>query len=178
MSRFAYRTAKTRKQSGSSLVVSLIMLVVLMLMGVGAMVVSNTHYRMAGNLQFQNLAMTNAESSLAQAENWVAINFENSKLTTRVSGGYYPEGSAVPDPYTMTWDNSNSEAMDIFGTQRYMVEVIGTERNQITGRYVPCDPYTSPVPCSFVNLYRITARGSSARGAVKIVQSIFAVRRS
>ena len=59
-------------QRGSSLVVSMIMLGVLMLMGVGAVVVSNTQYRMAGNFQFQNLAMSSAESALSQAENWIA----------------------------------------------------------------------------------------------------------
>ena len=176
MSRFTDRIHSPLKQAGSSLVVSMIMLVVLMLMGVGAMVVSNTQYRMAGNLQFQNLASTNADSGLAQAENWLATNFENTKLITRVAGGFYPQGSAVPNPYNMSWDDTNSEKVDASGAQRYMVEVVSTNRNISKGSYKPCDPYTSPTPCGYVNLYRVTARGSSARGAVNVVQSIYAVR--
>ena len=170
------RNGSPRKQAGSSLVVSMIMLVVLMLMGVGAMVVSNTQYRMAGNLQFQSLASTNADSGLAQAENWLATNFENTKLITRVAGGFYPQGSAAPDPYSMSWDDTNSEKVDASGAQRYMVEVVSANRNISKGSYKPCDPYTSPTPCGFVNLYRVTARGASARGAVNVVQSIYAVR--
>jgi type IV pilus assembly protein PilX len=177
MLRFTDRSRLPRKQAGSSLVVSMIMLVVLMLMGVGAMVVSNTQYRMAGNLQFQSLASTNADSGLAQAENWLATNFENTKLITRVSGGFYPQGSVVPSPYNMSWDDTNSETVaGSGGAQRYMVEVLSTNRNISKGSYKPCDPYTSPTPCGYVNLYRVTARGTSARGAVNVVQSIYAVR--
>lgn len=176
MSRLADRIRTMRNQAGSSLAVSMIMLVVLMAMGVGAMVVSNTQFRMATNLQFQNLALSNAESALAQAENWIATNFEHANLQTRVSGGLYPNGVAVPDANSVEWDDSNSVAVDLFGTQRYRIEVLGNQRNQAKASFKVCDPYKSPVPCSFVNLYRITARGTSARGAAKIVQSVYAVR--
>lgn len=172
---FEERTCKARKQSGSSLVVSMIMLVVLMLMGVGAMVVSNTQLQMAGNLQFQNIALSNADSALAQAENWLVTNFENTKFGARVSGGIYPKGSTVPDPYTATWDSSNSEALDMFGTQRYMIEVLSLNQPKAEQSIKPCVP-NGAVPCEYANIYRVTTRGASARGAVKIVQSVFAVR--
>lgn len=165
----------TRDQAGSSLVVSMIMLVVLMLMGVGAMVVSNTQFRMSGNFQFQNLAMANSESALAEAESWVAVNHTNPNLVTRVPGGLYPIGSVV-DPYTMNWDDTTSQSVDLFGTQRYIVEVLAADRVLPSNSITTCNVYGLSGPCPRVNVYRITARGSSVRGSVKIVQSVFTVR--
>ncbi len=86
MSQSLAQISLSRKQAGSSLIVSMIMLVVLMMMGVGAIVMSNTQYRVAGNFQFQNLAMAAAESALSQAENWVALNHSDPNLITRVPG--------------------------------------------------------------------------------------------
>ena len=175
MRRYLDQCQLPRGQAGSSLVVSMIMLVVLMLMGVGAMVVSNTQFRMAGNLQFQNLAMTNAESALAQAENWIASNHANPNLATRVPGGLYPVGTA-PDPYTMAWDDTTSEKVDLFGTQRYAIEVLAADRVLPSNSITTCNIYGLSGPCPRVNVYRITARGTSIRGSIKVVQSIFSVR--
>lgn len=168
--------AATRGQGGSSLVVSMIMLVVLMLMGVAAIVVSNTQYRMAGNFQFHNLAMAGAESTLSVAERWLVDNTLDPKLQARVSGGLYPEGTG-PDPYTMVWDDTTSERVGGLDNQRYIIEVIGDTR------YLPgqsaaqsgCGQYTAQGPCSAVGVFRVTARGTSARGSAKIVQSVFTV---
>ena len=160
-------------QRGSSLVVTMIMLIVLMLMGVTAVVVSNAQYRMAGNLQFQNLAMNSGESALAQAESWVGANFNNAGFSARVLGGLYPAGSN-PDPYTMPWDNDTSVRVD--DSQRYMIEMLGPDRVLPSNSVGNCNVYGAAGPCPKVNIYRVTARGTSIRGSVKLVQSIFAVR--
>ena len=162
-------------QRGSSLVVTMIMLVVLMLMGVTAVVVSNAQYRMAGNLQFQNLAMNSGESALAQAESWVGANFNNAGFSARVSGGLYPAGSN-PDPYTMIWDDTTSVKVDGLDSQRYMIEMLGPDRVLPSNSVGNCNVYGAAGPCPKVNIYRVTARGTSIRGSVKLVQSIFAVR--
>lgn len=175
MTQTAKQFCIARKQSGSSLVVSMIMLVVLMLMGVGAIVVSNTQYRMAGNFQFQNLAMASAESALSQAENWVAVNYANPDLITRTNGGLYPVGN-TPDVYAMDWDNNTSETVDVAGTQRYVVEVLAADRVLPSNSITTCNVYGLSGPCPRVNVFRISARGSSARGSTKIVQTVFTVR--
>ncbi len=169
------QTCASRNQAGVSLVVCMIMLVVLMMMGVGAMVVSKTQYRMAGNFQFQNLAMASAESALSQAENWVALNHADPDLVTRVAGGLYPTDTA-PDAYTMDWDDTTSEKVDAAGTQRYIVEVLAADRVLPSNSITTCNVYGLSGPCPRVNVYRVSARGSSARGSVKIVQTIFTVR--
>jgi len=167
-------------QSGASLLVAMVMLVVLMLMGVTAVVVSSDQFRMAANLQFQNLAMSGADSALAFAENWTVANFNNAGFVARTSGGLYPgasvSGGAAPDPFTMVWDDSTSTKIDSGGSQRFMVEKI------VAGRVLPsnsignCNVYGQNAPCPKVNVYRITARGTSILGATKIVQSVFATR--
>ena len=163
------------KQSGSSLVVTLIMLVALMFMGVTAVVVSNSQFRMAGNLQFQNLAMNNAESAVAQAENWLAANFSNAGFSARVSGGLYPANSN-PDPYTIVWDDTTSVKTDASGNQRYIIEMLGADRVLPSNSVGNCNVYGMSGPCPKVNVYRITGRGTSVRGSVKLVQSIYSVR--
>ena len=64
-----------RYQQGASLITSLILLGVLALMGVAGVMIANTQFKIAGNLQFQSAAMSDAESALAVAENWLPANF-------------------------------------------------------------------------------------------------------
>jgi type IV pilus assembly protein PilX len=57
-----------RNQRGAALIVSLIFLVVLTLLGVGAMRTTNLQERMAGSLRDSNLAFQAAESALREGE--------------------------------------------------------------------------------------------------------------
>ena len=60
-------------ERGSTLVISLIILIVLMLLGVMAMNTSDTQYKLAGNLQFEDVAMSNAEQAVDAAERWLEM---------------------------------------------------------------------------------------------------------
>lgn len=164
------------RQRGASLIVSLVMLAVLMLMGTAAYVASTTQFRMAGNLQFQNVAMSNAESGLAQAETWLITNYGDPGFTARAPGGLYPATGPLPDPFTMTWDDTTSVKVDALGTQRYLIEMLGPNRVLPSNSVVSCNVYGMSGPCPAVNVYRITTRGTSILGTIKFVQSVFAIR--
>lgn len=164
------------RQGGASLIVTLVMLAALMLMGVSAIVVSNTQFRMAGNLQFQHLAMASAESALAQAESWITTHYNDPGFTARTDGGLYPIGTAPADPNTMTWSDSTSVNAGLLGSQRYTIELVAASRVLPSNSIGTCNVYGLSGPCPRVNVYRLTGRGTSVLGAVKIVQSIFAVR--
>lgn len=164
-----------RRQRGASLLVALVMLAVLMIMGVSAYVASNTQFRMAANLQFQNIAVASAESALATAENWIAANYNNAGFTTRTAGGLYPVGTA-PDPLTMPWDDTTSVKVDALGSQRFMIELLAADRVLPSNSIGNCNVYGMSGPCPRVNVYRLTARGTSILGTTKQVQSVFAVR--
>jgi Tfp pilus assembly protein PilX len=170
------------KQSGSALIVSLIILIVVMLMGVMAMTTSDTQYKMAGNLQFQDAAMNNAETAISFAENWLSAgpNFISGGFTTYDSATpyLYPPAAAI-DPLTMTWDDSNSvQITDPVTTlqnpaQRYLIQQMSTN-NVLIGSGI-CNGQHCSSACNKVNTYRIFARGTSVRGATKIIESYYSV---
>lgn len=170
----------SKTQRGSTLVVSMIMLVVLMLLGVMSMTTSDTAYKLAGNLQFENNALNNSEAALSDAENSlqngvIDINhadFAAASSVTAAASGFYPEGANI-DPYNMAWDNTDSVSPSGDDTQRRMVQLMSTNTVQIGENYVAGIPQSSA--CNKVNTYVITARGSSARGSTKLVRSYYSV---
>ncbi len=181
------------RHRGSTLIISLIILVLLMLLGVTAMRVTNTNLQMAGNIQFADSAMNNAEATIAVAENWLrtGTNYRSAGFMTDSCNGrsvsqLYPlrttsvpavpcmQGYTAPanDPLTMSWDDTNS----IVGTntsQRYLIELMSVN-DRLTGSNQALGGRSSS-GCNQVNTYRITARGTSARGAIKFIQSFFSV---
>ncbi len=177
---FPQKSTPPRRQQGASLIVALVMLAVISAMGISAFVASNTQFRMAANLQFQNVATNAAESALAQAETWIATNYGNAGFTTRVSGPLYPAGTG-PDPLTMTWDDTTSVKVDLLGvdmlgSQRYFIEQLVVNRVLPSNSVGSCNVYGLSGPCPTVNVYRLTARGTSIFGTTRVVQSVFAVR--
>lgn len=165
------------RESGASLVTALIVLGVLALMGISGVMIANTQFKMAGNLQFQTAAMSDAESAVAVAENWLPTNFANSAFMQPGTPGLYPPGTS-PDPMTMTWDDATSISVDAAGNQRYMIELHLPARTLPSNSVVQCNAYGTSAPCPKVNVYRISGRGVSRAGATRLVQSYFAVRTS
>lgn len=167
----------SKTQRGSTLVVSMIMLVVLMLLGVMSMTTSDTAYKLAGNLQFENNALNNSEAALSDAENSlkngaIDINhadFSAASSVTAAASGFYPEGANI-DPFNMAWDATDSVGND---TQRRIVQLMSEDTVQIGENYVEGTPQSSA--CNKVNTYMITARGTSARGSTKFVRSYYSV---
>lgn len=170
----------SKTQRGSTLVVSMIMLVVLMLLGVMSMTTSDTAYKLAGNLQFENNALNNSEAALSDAENSlkngaIDINhadFSAASSVTAAASGFYPEGANI-DPLNMAWDNTDSFSPSGDDTQHRIVQLMSTDTVQIGENYVAGIPQSTA--CNKVNTYVITARGSSARGSTKLVRSYYSV---
>ncbi len=185
------------RQRGATLVVALIVLILIMMIGIVAISTSDTQFKLAGNLQFEDSAMNNAETAIAAAESWLSTGDHY------VDGGFTVFNPATPDrlpighlatrlspensPLTMTWSNDNSRcvgdpAMDTAAcestpspggnpSQRYFIEML-SRNNRLQGSSQVVGGRTS-TGCNQVNTYQITARGVSARGATKIVQSYF-----
>lgn len=171
-----------RSQRGATLVVALLVLVLIMMIGITAVTVSKTQFTLAGNLQFEDAAMNNAEAALAGGEIWLNTSSANYNNVGFTSAGYlnsttkvnylYPNNVTV-DPLSMTWSDSNSVALTgTAGKQRYYIQQLsinnslgGTDLSIRQGSFLT----------QKVNTYVITARGESARGAVKFVQSNYSV---
>lgn len=162
-------------QRGAVLVTALIILGLLMLISASAMMMANTQFKVAGNGQFQNLAMSDAENAVAAAENWLNANSTSAAFGTADLPGTYPYQATI-DPLTMTWDDSTSVRLDAAGNQRYAIELFMKNRTLPTNSVGQCSSYGMVAPCPKVNLYRITGRGVSRGGATSVVQSFYALR--
>ncbi len=167
------------RQKGATLVIALLILVLIMMIGVMAVSTSNTQYKLAGNLQFEDSALNNAETAVETAENWLksqssAANntvFLNS-FTSPPTVSYLLSSGASFAPLTMTWDDSNS--LPVGSTaQRYVIQFMSTN-NQVLGSNLAMGRGAVAV-CNKVNTYQITGRGASARGATKLIQSYYSV---
>ncbi len=168
------------RQKGATMVIALLILVLIMMIGVTAVSTSNTQYKLAGNLQFEDGAMNNAESAVGFAENWLATSTSAVPPVphildvgfTTATAGLMPIASSNT-PLTMTWSDSNSQSVSGNDAQRYTIQLMSTN-NLLTGSSAAVGRQGAAT-CNQVNTYLITGRGTSARGAVKYVQSFYSV---
>jgi len=163
-------------QRGSTLIISMVILILLMMLGITAMVTSDTAFKLAGNLQFENNAMNDGEAVLSEVESLVkagTIDYLNADFfvspVNLSTSGLYAIG-AVIDPLTMSWNNTDSASV---AQGRYIIELMSTSNIQIGSSLTIGG--TLSYACNKVNTYRISARGTSARGATKYIQSYFSV---
>jgi Tfp pilus assembly protein PilX len=169
-----------RQRGASSLFITVILVLVVMLLAVTAAVLSSTQFKLAGNLQYENIAFNLAEGALASAENWLSTgtNGKNAAFTTRSTDSpeLYPIGYLAAnslDPLTMAWTDSNSAKVGGSDTQRYLVEKYGADNQPLgTGLDSGGRPLTG---CQKVDVFRISTRGTSAKGTTKFVQTTYSV---
>ena len=178
------------RQGGATLVMALLILVLIMMIGIAALSTSNTQFKLAGNLQFEDSATNNAETAITAAETWLSAgtNYNDAGFTTydrlaspqllptgRLAGLASPANSALG----MTWVDSaetngatqaNSLSVSGNNSERYFIELM-SKNNLLPGSGLGAPRASSG--CNQVNTYQITARGQSARGATKFIQSYY-----
>jgi Tfp pilus assembly protein PilX len=176
-------SASPARQRGATLVIALLVLVLIMMIGITAVSTSDTQFKLAGNLQFQDSALNNAETAVTSAETWLSngTNFDDGGFNTydntkpqllpigRLAGLAAPANS----PLSMAWADANSLALAGNNRQRYYIELMSRD-NKLQGSSQVVGGRTSS-GCNKVNTYLITGRGLSARGATKFVQSYYSV---
>jgi type IV pilus assembly protein PilX len=170
------------RQQGATLIVALVILVLIMMLGIAAINSSKVQFKLAGNLQFEEVAMNSAETALATGEQWLATagNISNEGFTTYASATahLHPVGhlsglsAPANDPLTMAWDGTSD--IQVGNTnQRYMIE-LKSLKNRLQGSSLAQGQQKSTT-CNEVNTYLITARGRATRGATKFIQSYYSV---
>lgn len=192
-------------QRGATLVIALLVLVLIMMIGITAVSTSDTQFKLAGNLQFEDSALNNAEAAVTAAEQWLSAgtNYTSPAFAPGNPAASPDPGSsaATPEllpittltairaarataPFAMTWNDGNSAcvgrplgvtACDAPGNtaQRYFIELM-SQNSRLQGSSLVVGGRASS-GCNQVNTYLITARGTSARGAMKFVQSYYSV---
>lgn len=164
---------KISKQNGATLVVALIVLVVLMILGVAAVMSANTQSKMAGNLQFENMAKNRAENQMARAEADLNINGGANALLTWTPAYLIDSAPplapiAAPEKQVMVRGNIDPANPG----DGYLIELLARDKSP-AGESTTVTP--TPGVCSKSNVYLITARGASLRGAVRYVQAVYQV---
>lgn len=159
-----------KHQKGMTLLVALITLVVLMLLGVSAMNASNTMFKLAGNLQFENEAKNRAESALNKAELWLMTGTNSANAGFAASTGAYFSPTANIDPI-VAWPTN---AIQVAQNEQYIIQRINAAKLSAAGNSLALGGQSTSSSNNF-NLFRVTARGVSARGASRLVQSIMLI---
>ena len=179
------------QQRGATLVVALFILIVLMIIGVMAMTTANTQFKLAGNLQFENIAKNNAENQSVAAENWLSLPDTTPFALYINNPGFNTWSSATPqlhpighlatlgilnsDPLNMTdaqWRTNSTSTL--LAPDGYMIEELANNV-ATTGGNASSGESGSSSGCNSVNVFRVTARGTNARGAVRFVQTVYRV---
>lgn len=169
-----------KQQRGMTLLVAMITLIVLMLLGVGAMVASNTMFKLAGNLQFQNEAKNRAESTLTLAENYLMSGIVSQSAAFITPGQattaqpFYDPTSTI-DPLN-NWSTLAASSPPAVTGGQFVIQLITPVKLTAVGQQgqttcMGCPPGVS----TDFNLFRVTARGQSGRGATRFVESIVQV---
>ena len=168
------------RQRGVALLVVVALMLGMAMLAVTLSVTSSTQFRLAANAQYENVAFNLAESATATAENWLDTG------TNRLHAGFdkyatataqlYPLGEMKRqgiDPMTMDWTNANSVSSGAGSNARYVIEVIGRNK-QALGSTVAVGGRPR-AGCPKVDLFRVSARGVAAKGTSKIVQTTVAL---
>ncbi len=158
-------------QQGAVLVVSLIMLLVVTILGVGAMDVSLMELKMTGNYQQQILALNDAERNVLVAEMAIEdiVNTAGRFNFNAAEDGYYDSSLALQD--IDSWGSLSQETgAGTTNTHQYIVEYIG--KKQLPGESIATSP-DGGIPGDSAFAYLVTARSEVGKGATRIVQSAY-----
>jgi len=163
-----------KKQSGVILVLALVILLVLTLLVVSSMNATNTQVLMTGNTQYHTQALNDAETALRFAESSIDQIILNG--SAKPATGYYDlkvSNTNAIDFSNFSW-TSTTAAKHKVGSRSslYVIEYTGGEKISFGGNEAVTQ--NDSIPGEEYHLFRVTARSTSARGAIRIVQSVYA----
>lgn len=160
-----------RFQRGTTLIVSLIMLLLLTIIGTSAIRSTLMDERMAGNTRDQQIAFQAAEAALRDAESYLTDLLQNAVIpafnnstpgliTTQTN----PGRSSTWDAFA--WANNSRVYSNTLGgvtvQPRYVIERLTTPKIGVVVGQI-----------DEVVTYRITARGTGPAGSVAYVQTVY-----
>ncbi len=172
----AHAPRRGPRSRGAALVVALMMLVVILVLGLGALRLATTEERMAGYTQDRQLAFQAAEAALRELEDRVAqekpVAPASCGSVSSLTGPSFricpaPAASAVPrwiQPVAADWgDASPVGPVGIQITPRYLLEHLGST--------FACD--STPDAALDCSQYRITVRAGGGTRAEVMLQSVY-----
>lgn len=158
------------RSQGFSLVVGLVLLLVMTLIGVTATRVARTELLLANNAQNAAEAFSGAENSATAGERDVFVNFSGPPtfdFSADNTDGYYTIGElpAIQTDWSALAHETGLPADDV----EYVVEYLGPAPGSGGSLAVGVGSFT---PKRYI--FRISGRGESSKGSVRLVQTVFA----
>lgn len=143
-------------QTGSALIVSLIMLLLISLIGVSSMQGTILQERMASNLHDRNIAFQASERALREGETWLAPNALSAQTNDRLED---PAG----------WDGGGTDAVTVTTSDG---QLSADPSYHVGWVSVFCPSIQSGSPC--FDRFAVTSRGQGGTDtSVAILQSMF-----
>ena len=160
------------KQSGVSLLVVMVMLLVLTLVGVSSMNTAVVELKMAGSMQQQGVALNRAEELLSTAEDDLEqIVDDETKFDFNADGdAYYGPNEAI-NVHNIKWKDEgfNTQAGPNTGDE-YVTQYLGQKVTPTESVKVSTD---GRIIGGYVFTFRNSTRSEAGKNAVRIVQSIY-----
>jgi type IV pilus assembly protein PilX len=170
----------THRQSGSALVISLIILVAMTLIGITAMRTTVLEEKMAGNMRNKEIAFQAAEATLRAAERYIQNNVISTvAFDTDGSDGLYNHDD-VRIWENINWTDADSLEYSDFGSYnvatppRFVIQHLSTTGDSDK---VVLDNIGEGTGGGNVETFLITARGTgTTNNAVVYIQSTWGIR--
>jgi type IV pilus assembly protein PilX len=173
---------KTTRQSGITLVFSLVILLTLTILGVTSLQNTRTEISMAGNLREAGITFNAAEAGLRAGEDFVDTQF-SSTVFSNTAVGLYSIADLDPDyADTAIWDDAAlpyaftttaTKLPDVASQPKYIIRYLGDRSQNEVGK-VNVGGYGSLQPGQTISNFRVTSRGTGQSGNIhNFVQSYF-----
>jgi len=171
-----------QNQSGSVLIISLIVMLVLTVLGVSGMKSSVMEEKMAGNMRDSQLAFQAAEATLKEAERHIETNVVSvANFDTNGSDGLY-DRSQHKVWNQIGWTSNDSLEFTNFSTNyaintppRYIIQHVASQLNNVDN--LNMDNYGQGTGAGRVEMFLITARAVGNSGnTVVMLQSTYGKR--
>ena len=170
------------KQSGSVLIISLIVMLVLTILGVSGMKSAVLEEKMAGNMRDSQLAFQAAEATLREAEQYIESNIvSTANFDTNGSDGLYNK-SIHKVWNTINWTSGDSLEFTNFSSSyaintppRYIIQHVASQLSNIDN--LNMDNYGQGTGAGRIEMFLITARATGNSGStVVMLQSTYGKR--
>lgn len=165
-----------QRQSGVTLVVSLIILVTLTILGLTSMQATRTEVSMAGNLRESDIAFNAAEAGLSSADSFVEASPSKGSFSDPDTG-LYSKSDDDPDYYDdLSWVSAQSATTtlpQVAEQPKFIVKYLG-DRAQNDAAILNIGGYGSGQPGKIVSNFRNTSKGVGQNSnSVRYVQSYY-----
>lgn len=151
------------RQTGSALIISLSILLVLTILGVSALSTSSLEEKMAGNTRDAHVAFEVAEEALRSAEAYLESIATTGDFNDTGTSGLFTEKDSNPEAWSVeaNWSSAATATTnaDVARAPQFIIQLLDAKAGQIIDPNMDVNSYNSTSGIGDVTIFQITARG-------------------